>query len=249
MSDNNLRLCEPSTDLDDAWRKLYETAFPMKERETEARLKELIDSGKMLFHRTNKATGELLCFSMVSLASDFCLLAFIAVDSTQRSGGVGSKHVKRLLELLKEKYPKYLGLFLEIEDTAPKNLVLTDEEKKTRQRRFDFYKRLSATRVCKCFRYAIPSRANPGQELEMDLLYFNFTASPLDTDTKSHVVSEIYQSLYSLSGDDALVKKTLAELKSCAKPSCCGAKAEAQPCNVEVDKAEPVKTEPAKTAS
>lgn len=218
-TNNTLRLCEPATVFDDAWRKLYQAAFPEAEREPECKLNDLISSGKLLYHRTTRESGELLCFSLVSLTSDFALLAFIATDTTQRSSGVGSKHMKRLLELLKEKYPTYLGLFLEIEATGPRK-QLTEEEKKTRRRRFDFYKRLGAKRVCRCVRYAIPSRGTPRQELDMDLLYFNFKDAPLDVATKSRVVSDIYQSLYGLGPDDALLKKVLNKFKACGDPAC-----------------------------
>src|SRR5438128_307001 len=144
----DIRLCEASTTLDEAWRKLYQNAFPKEaEREPEDKLTRLLESGNMLLHRTLNKEDELVCFTLVSLAPDFSFLAYMATDATKRSGGYGSKHLKRLLELLKEKYPSHLGLFLEIEATRPTTVTLSEDEKKLRDRRYAFYQRLGGKRL------------------------------------------------------------------------------------------------------
>ncbi len=88
----------------------------------------LLTSGTMLLHKTTDGHGALQCFSLVTVLSNNVLLAYIATDQTKRSSGVGSKHMKVLIDLLKKLYPTYIGLFLEIESTKEKNLP-ADEEK------------------------------------------------------------------------------------------------------------------------
>lgn len=221
-SSNSLRLCESAAVLDAAWRELYESAFPAGHKEPEAKLAELIAAGRMLYHQTLDSSGHLLCFSLVSIYSDFLFLAYLATSTTQRSAGVGSKHMKKLNELLKEQYPNYIGLVLEIEATSPQNVLLADEEKKIRSRRFQFYKRLGAKRACRTIHFLIPPRTADGAEVELDLLYFNFKTLPPDLAIVRRVITEIYQRSYCLSVDDALVKKVLAQFKSCSVPGCDG---------------------------
>ena len=114
-----MRLCEPSSTLDASWLKLYEGAFPKGEREPVDKLERMVHDGRMLYHRTLDDTGELLCFTLVTLGKDFSFLAYMATNPNRRSGGIGSKHLSRLIEVLKLQYPHHSGLFLEIEAEAP----------------------------------------------------------------------------------------------------------------------------------
>lgn len=216
---NAVRLCEQSSKLEQDWRDLYTAAFPASEQEPEARLQNLIDTGKLLYHKTVGKNGELLCFSMVSLAPDFSFLAYIATDPRQRSGGYGSKHMRALIDLLKKQYPTQIGLFLEIESTNPRNQTLSDEDKNTRKRRLDFYRRLGSKRLCRSMQYLAPSK-NGQSELELDILFFNFGTGTLDHKEKERIVAEIYQRFYELQTSDQLVVKVLARVGSCTHPKC-----------------------------
>jgi hypothetical protein len=218
MDTQDIRLCEVSSTLDEAWRKLYESAFPDAEREPEDKLTRLLGSGDMLLHRTLNKEGEMVCFTLISLAPDFSFLAYMATDPTKRSGGYGSKHLKRLIELLKEKYPSHLGLFLEIEATNPTTVTVTDDEKKLRERRYSFYQRLGAKRVCKSGKYFTPSKVSGGQDWEGELLDIPFV-SELTNDQRQQVVSEILQRFYCLKADDALVVKNVSQFKQCGTDS------------------------------
>lgn len=217
---NTVRLCEPSTTLEQDWRTIYETAFPAGEREPESRLQQLINDGKLLYHKTIGKNGELLCFSMVSLLSNFSFLAYIATDPNSRSGGYGSKHMKALLDLLKKSYPTHLGLFLEIESTNPKKSQLSPEEKTIRQRRLGFYKRLGSKRLCRSMNYRAPSHSGDGSEHEFDLLFFNFADKPLTHAEKAGVVTEIYERLYGLDKGHALVQQVSSAALACTHPQC-----------------------------
>lgn len=217
---STVRLCEQSMILEQDWRTIYETAFPAGEREPEARLQQLITDGKLLYHKTVGKQGELLCFSMVSLVSNFSFLAYIATDPNQRSGGYGSKHMKVLLDLLKKNYPNQLGLFLEIESTNPKKSQLSADEKVVRQRRFGFYKRLGSKRLCRSMEYRVPSHSGDGSEHEFDLLFFNFADKPLTHAEKSGVVTDVFERLYGLDKSHTLVQQVAASALSCTHPQC-----------------------------
>lgn len=217
---SSVRLCETSTKLEQDWRTIYQTAFPEGEREPESRLQQLIDDGKLLYHKTIGKNGELLCFSLVSLASDFSLLAYIATDPNQRSGGYGSKHMKALVDLLKQNYPNHIGLFLEIDSTNPRKDQLSAEEKTLRQRRLGFYKRLGAKRVCRSMQYRAPSRNGDGNEHEFDLLFFNFGTNVLNHEEKARVVGDIFDRFYGLSLNDTLVSQITSQARSCTHQAC-----------------------------
>ncbi len=249
QSDNNIRLCEPTATLDEAWRRVYEGAFPAEEREPEDKLTKLMEEGKLLYHRTSDANGDLLCFTMVSLAEEFSFLAYMATDPTKRSGGWGSKHLKRLLEQLKENYPQHLGLFFEIEATSPSGVTLTEEELKIRERRFVFYQRLGARRLCEDLIYLTPSKSagatdwETGKEWEGELLAIEF-GSPVCADALERVMREIYHRFYGRGPQDPLVMKVLSQLSNCKSAvTCQGLSAEAGAASPASDTAARIDTE------
>jgi hypothetical protein len=214
MQPENIRLCEPSSVLDDAWRRLYEAAFPEGERESESNLTKRLEEGKLLYHRTLNEQGDLLGFTMISLASNFSFLAYMATDATRRSSGIGTKHLKRLIELLKEQYPDHLGLFLEIEATDPDTIEITEDEKTTRKRRLNFYTRLGARVVCEQAVYLTPSYSQPGKYWEGELLCIDFSDRVCKHQVAS-VIREIYARFYMLPRNHELVRKVLTEFQQC----------------------------------
>lgn len=218
-SQASVRLCEVSTRLEQDWRDLYTSAFPLAEQEPEEKPQMLIDSRRLLYHKTVGKQGELLCFSLVSLAPDFSFLAYIATDPKQRSGGYGSKHMRALIDLLKLQYPNHIGLFLEIESTNPRLIKLSDEEKNVRQRRLSFYRRLGAKRLCRSMQYLTPNRDGDGEH-ELDILFFNFSAKALDHKEKQKIVSEVYERFYELPLDNPLVVKVISKITSCTHQKC-----------------------------
>lgn len=216
MSAKETRLCEPSTTLCESWRELYQGAFPANEREPESRLQQLIDSGKMLLHKTLNEEGELVCFTMVSLADDFSFLAYMATNPARRSGGWGTKHLLRLIEILKLQFPTHIGLYLEIEATEPKTITLTPAEDVERKRRLSFYvTKCGAERVCKESLYLTPSKTDAGKEWEGELLYINFGNVQPDNRTLLRVIREIHVRFYQLAPCDPLVNKVVDSFKAC----------------------------------
>ena len=216
---NEIKLCELSTSLDDAWRKLYESSFPADERETEDKLSKLMSAGTLLYHRTLNAQGELLVFTMVSITPEYSFLAYMATDPTKRSGGYGSKHLKRLIELLKEQYPHHLCMCLEIEATNPTTLTISDDEKKLRQRRLAFYERLGARRTCKGCIYLTPSRLKGNKDWEGELLAIEFNERMCRHELMA-IISDIFQRLYCLEENHPLLTKLMQCIKVCKTAGC-----------------------------
>jgi hypothetical protein len=208
--DGSTNLCQISkTGHEDDWKNLYESSFPADERHPVDDLRKLITGGTVILHRTTNKAGELLCFSIVNVMSDFSLLAYIATDSTKRSTGVGSKHMKKLIEELKTAHPTHVGVFLEIEST--KEAGLDADTHKARSRRLAFYQRLGAKRMHKS--YLMPSYGTAQGTAEArqgELLWVEFTASCITEGTLPRIIEEIFCKAYGLSNTDKTVQKVLS---------------------------------------
>ncbi len=201
------KLCQTSTGQEDDWTKLYETAFPADERSPIEDLRKLIASGSMLLHKTVNKSDELLCFSLVNVMSNFALLAYIATDTTKRSSGVGSKHMKQLIQTLRAQYPTFTALFLEIEST--KEAGLDAETLKMRTRRLSFYQRLGAKRLKQ--KYGMPSYAKKGSKAAGELLWIELSNSCVFEADLPNVITEIFQKGYGLPSTDANVQAIIAQ--------------------------------------
>ena len=211
--DGSHNLCQISkTGHEDDWKQLYESSFPADERHPVEDLRKLITNGTVLLHRTTNKSGELLCFSIANLMSDFNLLAYIATDSTKRSTGVGSKHMKKLVEEMKTAHPAHVGMFLEIEST--KESGLDADTHKARTRRLAFYQRLGAKRMHKT--YLMPSYGTSQGTAEArqgELLWIEFSAC-INESSLPKIIEEIFCKGYGLSNTDKVVQKVLGQFKT-----------------------------------
>jgi len=210
-STNHTNLCVQSAGTEDDWKDLYEASFPLDERMSVTEVRTLLASGTMLLHKTTDAQGGLQCFSLVTVLSNFVLLAYIATDTTKRSSGVGSKHMKALIALLQASYPSYLGLFLEIESTKEKNLP-TDEEK-ARKRRLAFYQRLHCKRLTGKD-YLLPSYTPGTAARQGELLWFEFNGPVTDDNVIKGVIAEIYTKAYSITATDPSYIKVIGQFNA-----------------------------------
>lgn len=207
-------LCQPSNGQESDWSKLYETAFPQDERMPLADVQAMISNNTMLLHRTTNAAGELLCFSLVTPMSNFTLLAYIATDQTKRSSGVGSKHMKELIQVLKASYHQtQIGLFLEIESTKEANLSV--DETTMRKRRLAFYQRLHCKRLCGKD-YFLPSYAAGVAHRHGELLWYEFGAAVDKDSTVAQVIAEIYTCGYGISSSHATYVQVLSQFNLAA---------------------------------
>jgi hypothetical protein len=211
-------VCQPSNGQETDWSTLYESAFPADERMALADVQAMLTSKTMLLHRTTNAAGELLCFSLVTPMSNFSLLAYIATDQTKRSTGVGSKHMKELLNTLKNTYQQsHVGLFLEIESTREANLSV--DETANRKRRLAFYQRLNCRRLTGKD-YLLPSYTAGGAARAGELLWYEYGA-PIDAGLDkfavvSQVISEIYTRGYGLAVTDPSYVQVMAQFATSA---------------------------------
>jgi hypothetical protein len=241
-STNHINLCVQSNGSEDDWKDLYEAAFPQDERMSIKEVRSQLVSGSMLLHKTTDGQGSLQCFSLVTILSNNVLLAYIATDQTKRSSGVGSKHMKALIDLLKKLYPTYLGLFLEIESTKEKNLS-TDEDK-ARKRRLAFYQRLHCKRMLGK-EYLLPSYT-PGTPARQGELLWSEFGGAVDSDaTLKAVIHEIYTKAYSLTTTDPNYVKVIGQFTAATTPS---TKAPATPASSEPSPASPAVSSDSKTA-
>ncbi|MCC7527794.1 MAG: hypothetical protein IT342_04690 [Candidatus Melainabacteria bacterium] len=207
--DGSTNLCQVSTGQEQDWKDLYNSAFPADERTPLEELQRLLDAGSILLHRTTNKSGELLCFSIVYPMSNFALLSYIASDSTKRSTGIGSKHMKRLLEILKSGYPEFLGLVLEIESTRQHGLEAA--EKTARQRRLAFYQRLGAKRLCRT--YVWPSYSLKGTYRLAELMWFDFDPATIDDPHLPGIIKELYTKGYGAQADDPILELVVHQFK------------------------------------
>ncbi|HEY9713575.1 MAG TPA: hypothetical protein V6C72_08890 [Chroococcales cyanobacterium] len=200
-------VCQISNGHEDDWKILYESAFPLDERTPVDDLRKFFTAGNCLLHKTTNKAGELQCFSVVHLMSNFILLAYIATDTTKRSTGVGSKHMKQLIENLKKSHAGHIGLFLEIEST--KEPGLDDETLKARTRRLAFYQRLGAKRLQK--KYQMPVCSGNGAARQGELLWLEFDSQCVTEEAMPKVITELYEKAYGLKSDDSVVTQVVSQ--------------------------------------
>ena len=199
QSGENYQVCVPSTGEELDWVELYESAFPAAERVPTPELIAMVRAGDCLLHRTVDTAGKVLCFSTVEVVPrKFELLTYIATVRHNRSRGVGSAHMKRLLDILQEQYPNHLGLFLEIESVKPEVLAqLAPDACCERRRRLAFYERLGAFRYDG--EYRILSFVPDVGPILAELVWFERGTDHLEHAQVTGVIRDIYEQCYKVS--------------------------------------------------
>jgi len=114
----------------------YKKIFPEVERKSYKELKNANIKGIAKFIEIME-NGESVGFMILNTldGNKYIGLDYLAIWNDYRSKGYGTRAVK----LIKEKYPEYDGLFIEIEKLGDGK---DEEENKTRERRAKFYERL-----------------------------------------------------------------------------------------------------------
>lgn len=185
----------PETAVETSVTNLYVDSFPESERSDPGSLFDL-DPGHLLL--TANRGSRLLGFASVRALAEVrtALLAYIAVDPTTRSQGVGRlllDQVARSAEAM-----GLQGIVLEIEDPE------TPGAGPDARRRPAFYRRWGARDLPCLERYYMPSFAEPDRLLPMQLLY-----RPLDDrlpqgDDLRRLLTALYESEYRAWADDLL---------------------------------------------
>lgn len=114
----------------------YLTIFPEDERKSLQTIESLVEKKIMkLIKITNK--NLLIGFMIINQinGNNYIQLDYFAILPQYQNKGYGTKSIN----LLKEKYHKYNGIFVEVEKVESK---ISKEDNKLRQRRVDFYKKL-----------------------------------------------------------------------------------------------------------
>ena len=200
MAGNDPIYCQKSSFTDTDWEKIYEVAFRPDQRTPLNQLHDGLRSGQMFLHRSSNNDG-LLCFSVTNILPTVALLAYLATDPSKHSSGIGSKHMKSLIAQIKAENPNLLGMFAEIESTREKGI--SEDEKKHRRRRLQFYQRLGFKRYKSV--YTIPSYDTAVPDEEGELIWLEFSAGSIGCDKLADVIKEIYVKAYLLKDDDVRV--------------------------------------------
>lgn len=200
MAGNDIIYCQKSSFTDTDWEKIYEVAFRPDQRTPLNQLHDGLRSGQMFLHRSSTTDG-LLCFSVTNILPTVALLAYLATDPNKRSSGIGSKHMKSLIAQIKADNPNLLGMFAEIESTREKGI--SEDEKKHRRRRLQFYQRLGFKRYKSV--YTIPSYDTTVPDEEGELIWLEFNTGNIGCDKLADVIKEIYVKAYLLKDDDIRV--------------------------------------------
>jgi GNAT superfamily N-acetyltransferase len=133
--------------ISDDVRNLYESSFPVEERQPTEAVQALIDKGRIRLDTTRDADGRLKVYSFISIHDEnpgfkFAHLDFVATDPALRSKGIGTLHLDRMNATLKRESPDYVAMTFEMED--PKAPGLSAEQVAHREFRSKFYERQGA---------------------------------------------------------------------------------------------------------
>ena len=105
--------------------------FPDDERKPLSRIEQSIWEGRYLCVGAFAEEGEFLSYAFFVFEKDVCLLDYYAVVPKMRGKGIGSEFLKKAVEKCSSEVT-----IIEIEDPGSD---VSEEEKKARKRRLDFY--------------------------------------------------------------------------------------------------------------
>lgn len=183
--------------------ELYETAFPITERDPAAQvLRDLDDRRRTLL--VARSDGELVGF-LVYLVLKRVSLAFVeylAVLEALRGQGVGSALLEELRHRLSSHAPPVSGSLFEIDRVED----ATGDERRRRARRHHFFERAGAVVVEGLPRIEVPNLAGPGA-IGLTLMWLPTAPAlppPVDERLREAVTAILVEG-YGLSESDPLV--------------------------------------------
>lgn len=179
--------CRVSHEQEHDWLALFEKSVATDARMPSEAVRKHLKTGSMHLHKTSDANGQLLCFSMVTFFGDFAYLNHLVEDDSKRSLRAASKHVKHLLDALKESHPALAGLIVGLEMSD-----LSHQGRMIRQRRLAFFRRLGARRLRKVI--ALPNYAMRSPRL-CELLFITCNSSDANASKLDHAIDQIFRTL------------------------------------------------------
>jgi GNAT superfamily N-acetyltransferase len=152
--------------------RIFEGAFPPAERAPTASLVDSIGAGTRLLVaglRGGRLVAMAVFLPLTGDALGIQFLEYLAVDSSERGGGIGSALLPMCLQLLRDDERGRLGIVLEVE--APE-AAGDPEDRDLRMRRIRFYReRNGAVLVDHAPRYLVPDLSGEGDPLHFHLMW------------------------------------------------------------------------------
>lgn len=211
-----LHVCKDGSTDNDDWVKIYESSFPDDERQSVDELKFYLAEGSMELDETRDENDRILCMTITEVFRPrhnhlpFLLACYTAVEHDYRGLGIGSVHRTKLDDLLQSEYPRYAGIFSEIESTSVSGL--SPEAMDIRQRRKRFFLKLGLQPLP--VDYYFPSTISGGEPLAGELLWVPFQpGASLTQSDLCDVLERIYIDGYGLRADDPFIAEMLGQFQ------------------------------------
>ncbi len=183
--------------------KIYEESFPSNERQSKDTIKKRIKGNlyRMFIGRSkDKVVFMALLYPLKN--TDFVLLDYMVTDEDFRNKGMGTDFIKNILGKITPNY-----LILEVENPNYGN------NKRQRERRINFYKRLGAKEM-KNIRYILPPLSG-NIPTEMILMILpNYSEGKMDGLIVKKLIIQLYKELYNRNENDDLLNSFVNDIKN-----------------------------------
>jgi hypothetical protein len=190
------------TDFTEAIR-IYEESFPSNERQSIDAIKKRIEENlyRMFIGRLkDRVIFMALLYPLKN--TDFVLLDYMVTEEKFRNKGIGTKFIKNIL---KEITPNYL--IFEVENPNYGN------NKKQREKRANFYKRLGAKEM-KDVRYILPPLSD-NIPTEMILMILpKYGKGKMSSGLVKKLIIQMYEELYDRNENDDILNSFINDIKN-----------------------------------
>ncbi len=197
-------LSDPCIEDLDAICRIYTDSIPRCEQDPLADLRDWVwrTDQRLIVAR---CAGEIVGFSSLYLAAEFCFLEYMAVDRHYRGQGIGGDLFRATVRVATAVRPG-AALLLEVEADSP-----GEPDARERRERHEFYYRLGC-RPIPGLSYRLPPRLSelqPGMDL---LVYVGVPTPSIPRPLMGRWLSEIYGQVYGCSPADPRIAEMLGAL-------------------------------------
>lgn len=203
-------LCKKNRDGFDEFYAIYSISFPLSEQKSKEELLKMLHSSCctiFISKNNNKTTG--FCIIFHSLQTSFYLLEYMAVDTTKRSSGIGSKLFSYATRQIFSKNG-IKPLLIEIDSSEEKS-----DEQEIREKREQFYKKLGCRKINQ-FDYILAIK-NDKKAPPMKLLVYYNSIQNISKSLLQEWLEDIYMLVYGCSKDDERISKMLLDVPQILK--------------------------------
>lgn len=198
-------LCKKNRDGFDEFYTIYSISFPLSEQKSKEELLKMLHSPCytiFISKNNNKITG--FCIIFHSLQTSFYLLEYMAVDTTQRNSGIGSKLFSYATRQIFSKNG-IKPLLIEIDSSEEKS-----DEQAIREKREQFYKKLGCRKINQ-FDYILAIK-NEKTAPPMKLLVYHTKMQNVLKPQLQEWLEDIYMLVYGCARDDERIAKMLCNV-------------------------------------